>query len=61
MGSEAPAELETEDEGHQLRFHWIPVAGDGLEAINLKPAWMADRLRHLPPETEHLILSEPPR
>jgi len=53
--------LETEDEGLTLRFSWVPIAGDALRRMNLKPVWMIDKLRALPAGTEHLILNEPPR
>ena len=50
--------LETEDEGHRLRFEWVPVEGDGLQRFNLLPPWLDEKLRALPEAPEHLILHE---
>src|SRR5690606_22231845 len=36
------------DEGHELSFYWVPLAGDALEAINLLPGWLPARLREKP-------------
>jgi len=50
---------EIEEDGHQLRFEWLPVTGDALQARGLNPPWMRDRLMRLPLTTEHLIITEP--
>lgn len=50
--------FEADDEGHRLSFEWVPVAGDGLNRVNLLPPWLIERLGNLPAATEHLILEE---
>jgi 8-oxo-dGTP pyrophosphatase MutT (NUDIX family) len=50
--------LETIDEGHVLRFEWVPIEGDALRRRNLLPPWLDDRLRDPPLVPEHLILHE---
>ena len=52
--------LETEDEGHRLRFRWVAIGGDGLREINLLPRWMIDKLANLPEATQHLVMRELP-
>ena len=27
----------THDEGHEHRFHWFALDGDGMDELNLKP------------------------
>lgn len=51
------------DEGHELSFYWVPLAGDGLEAINLLPGWLPARLRDLPAGLTHVVydVREAPR
>lgn len=56
--SDGSVALETEDEGHRLRFQWVPVEGNALRDINLLPRWMIDRLADLPAATAHLIMHE---
>ena len=50
--------LVTEDEGHQLYFDWVPVAGGELERYNLMPRWLRTRLGDLPTAPEHLVVDE---
>ncbi len=52
--------LETEDEGHRLRFQWVPVEREALLQVNLLPRWMIGRLAQLPDRSEHLIMRELP-
>ncbi|HTJ56227.1 MAG TPA: NUDIX domain-containing protein [Devosiaceae bacterium] len=52
--------LETRDEGHDLRFEWVPVEGGGLRERNLLPRWMIESLRELPEGTQHLVMHEVP-
>ena len=52
--------LETEDEGHRLRFAWLPLEGEALRAARLLPAWMIGKLAQLPAATEHLVMHEAP-
>lgn len=53
--------FETFDEGHRLRFEWVPVEAAALDAVNLLPAWMIERLPALPEAAQHLIMHELPR
>ena len=46
------------DEGHELKFEWLPVDGRALRARCLYPIWIRDRLGRLPSVTEHLIITE---
>jgi ADP-ribose pyrophosphatase YjhB (NUDIX family) len=48
----------THDEGHEHRFHWIALDGDGLEAFNLKPVWLPEVLRRLPDQLTHIVFDE---
>ena len=50
--------FEAEEDGHQLRFEWVAIAGDGLRERNLLPGWLIEKLRHEPVTTEHLIIHE---
>lgn len=50
--------LERQDEGHDLQFHWVPLAGDGLEKFNLLPRWLPNFLRDLPKTHAHVIHDE---
>ena len=52
--------FETEDEGHRLRFEWVPIAGGALRQRNLLPRWMIEQLRELPSVPVHLIRHELP-
>ena len=54
---DAPA-LITFDEGHELKFYWVPIEGAGLAEFNLLPKWIRGRLGDLPGTTEHLIKDE---
>jgi len=49
---------ETRDEGLRLQFSWVPIEGDALGKINLRPRWMIERLRALPAAPAHLVLNE---
>jgi 8-oxo-dGTP pyrophosphatase MutT (NUDIX family) len=46
------------DEGHELHFHWVPLAGDALETANLLPPWLPQFLRNLPAATVHVVHDE---
>jgi 8-oxo-dGTP pyrophosphatase MutT (NUDIX family) len=50
--------LTRQDEGHDLHFYWVPLAGDGLEAMNLLPRWLPAFLRALPAEPAHVVHDE---
>ncbi|SMQ72991.1 NUDIX domain-containing protein [Devosia lucknowensis] len=43
------------DEGHDLSFHWVPLAGDALESYNLLPAWLPEFLRRRTGELTHVV------
>jgi 8-oxo-dGTP pyrophosphatase MutT (NUDIX family) len=47
--------LVREDEGHELSFYWVPLAGDALEAINLLPGWLPARLREERSDLTHVV------
>ena len=46
------------DEGHVLRFSWIPIEPVSLARANLLPAWLQMRLPSLSDAPEHLILDD---
>lgn len=50
--------LERQDEGHDLQFHWVPLAGDALEKFNLLPRWLPEFLRDLPEAHAHVVYDE---
>ncbi|KKB07391.1 NUDIX hydrolase [Devosia chinhatensis] len=47
--------LVRQDEGHDLSFHWVPLAGSALEDVNLLPAWLPDFLRNIPDAPTHIV------
>ncbi len=47
--------LVRQDEGHDLSFHWVLLAGDALESFNLLPAWLPSFLRNLPSSPVHIV------
>jgi 8-oxo-dGTP pyrophosphatase MutT (NUDIX family) len=47
-----------QDEGHELKFEWLPVEGDAMRERCLYPIWIRDRFGRLPSDTEHLIVTE---
>jgi 8-oxo-dGTP pyrophosphatase MutT (NUDIX family) len=49
---------EVEEDGHLLRFEWLPIEGPALAGRQLYPTWMRERIAHLPETTEHLIVHE---
>ena len=49
---------ETEDAGMRLQFEWIDLAGDGLAERHLRPRFMIEKLRRIPPVAEHVIFHE---
>jgi len=53
--------FETYDEGHLLRFTWLPLRAAALGEANLLPRWMIERLADLPEATQHLVMHELPR
>lgn len=53
--------LVRQDEGHDLSFYWIPLAGAALEQINLLPRWLPAFLRDLPSGHSHIVHDERPR
>lgn len=46
------------DEGHLLRFFFVPLAGDALEKFNLLPPWLPDFLRNPPAGHAHVVHDE---
>ncbi|MBA2174790.1 NUDIX hydrolase [Halobacillus locisalis] len=42
-------------EGDHLIYQWLPL--DEIEEYDIRPAFLRDRLRKLPEETEHLIFT----
>lgn len=48
----------THDEGHEHRFHWVALDGDGMEGFNLKPAWLPAILRQIPQTLTHIVYDE---
>jgi 8-oxo-dGTP pyrophosphatase MutT (NUDIX family) len=48
----------THDEGAEHRFHWVALDGDGMERLNLKPAWLPEVLRRLPETLTHVVYDE---
>ncbi len=50
--------LITFDEGHELKFYWVKIEGDGLVEFNLLPKWLRGQLDDLPDTTVHLIEDE---
>lgn len=50
--------LERQDEGHDLQFHWVPLAGDELEKFNLLPRWLPEFLRKRPSAHAHVVYDE---
>ena len=50
--------FEAVDAGVHLHFEWIDLAGDGLPRRHLRPRFMIEKLRHIPPMTEHVICHE---
>jgi 8-oxo-dGTP pyrophosphatase MutT (NUDIX family) len=50
--------LVTHDEGHEHRFHWVALDGDGMERLNLKPAWLPEVLRRMPETLTHIVYDE---
>ncbi|ODT65724.1 MAG: hypothetical protein ABS75_30200 [Pelagibacterium sp. SCN 63-23] len=47
--------LVRQDEGHDLHFYWVPLAGDALESMTLLPAWLPDFLRNMPDAPTHIV------
>lgn len=47
--------LSRADEGHMLHFDWVPLAGNGLQDVNLLPAWLQTRLPLSGQGVEHVI------
>ncbi|WP_323015003.1 NUDIX hydrolase [Devosia sp.] len=52
--------LKRRDEGHDLYFDWLPLAGDALEKANLLPRWLPDFLRDPPAVPAHVVYDERP-
>ena len=50
--------LKRRDEGHDLSFYWVPLAGEALEEFNLLPRWLPGFLRDLPESTLHVLHDE---
>lgn len=46
------------DEGVELQFSWLPIAGDALKAARLLPAWLPGHLGALPPVPVHVVYDE---
>ncbi|MBE7733241.1 NUDIX hydrolase [Devosia faecipullorum] len=51
--------LVRQDEGHDLSFHWVKLAGADLEKFNLLPSWLPDFLRNLPAGPVHIVHEAP--
>lgn len=47
--------LVRQDEGHDLSFYWVPLAGTALEDFNLLPGWLPAFLRDLPAGPVHVV------
>ena len=50
--------LTRQDEGHDLNFDWVPLAGDALEQFNLLPRFLPAFLRDLPKAPVHIVHDE---
>lgn len=50
--------LKTRDEGHDLKFDWVPATAAGLIEWQLIPVWLRHRMQTLPSATEHLRIDE---
>jgi 8-oxo-dGTP pyrophosphatase MutT (NUDIX family) len=50
--------LTRQDEGHDLHFYWVPLAGGALEEINLLPRFLPTFLRKLPSAHVHIVHDE---
>lgn len=50
--------LVRQDEGHELQFSWVPLAGDALETVNLLPPWLPEFLRQQPGNPVHVVHDE---
>ncbi|UYN98121.1 MAG: NUDIX domain-containing protein [Devosia sp.] len=48
----------THEEDNEHRFHWVDLAGDGLEALNLQPVWLRAVLRNMPVALTHIVHDE---
>ncbi|NMA96735.1 MAG: NUDIX domain-containing protein [Phyllobacteriaceae bacterium] len=46
------------DEGHLLKFYWVPLDGDALERFNLMPPWLPEFLRNPPNGHAHIVHDE---
>lgn len=44
--------------GKELHFSWVPLTGNALEAINLMPGWLPERLREMPQGLSHVVYRE---
>lgn len=47
-----------QDEGHDLKFYWVPLAGEALERMHLLPRWLPSFLRDLPASATHIVHDE---
>jgi 8-oxo-dGTP pyrophosphatase MutT (NUDIX family) len=50
--------LTRHDEGHELKFYWLPLAGEALENFNLLPRFVPGFLRNLPTALRHIVHDE---
>lgn len=50
--------LTRQDEGHDLHFHWVPLAGEALEQFNLLPRFLPGLLRNGPSAPAHIVHDE---
>jgi ADP-ribose pyrophosphatase YjhB (NUDIX family) len=50
--------LVTHDEGHELKFNWVPATFEGLTQWALIPVWLRERMGCLPTHATHLIIDE---
>ncbi|GLQ56801.1 NUDIX hydrolase [Devosia nitrariae] len=50
--------LVRQDEGHELKFYWVPLNGNALEYMNLLPRWLPSFLRNLPGTATDIVHDE---
>lgn len=48
----------TYDDGSEHRFHWVDLAGEGLDRLNLQPGWLRRVLPSLPTSLTHIVHDE---
>jgi 8-oxo-dGTP pyrophosphatase MutT (NUDIX family) len=48
----------THEDNSEHRFHWIDLAGDGMDLLNLQPIWLRTMLRDMPVSLTHVVHDE---